>query len=120
MAGAFLPFLPQDSHGQGLGEADVAELISSDLGGLLRKDAKQFWAVVRSDASLKLCLDTFLQFYRCVLRSRAQADSLQPTPSLLELRGLCRRPHDTQASAFPPSAATEQLYKRVFLVFLRL
>jgi hypothetical protein len=52
-----LPYLPD-------GSADAAEallLLASDLDGILTADGPEFWAAVRSDASIVGFLDSYLR-----------------------------------------------------------
>ncbi|KAF5829243.1 hypothetical protein DUNSADRAFT_16371, partial [Dunaliella salina] len=71
------------------------QLISADLGHLLKQDAKSFWSTVLNDASLHVCIDSYLRFKR---------------------RGHDNRADDVQGS----SAAEQQLARRVFMVLMRM
>ncbi len=64
--GGFLPFLPQDAASDGGDPAseEVVSLISDDLAALLRAGTPDFWAALETDASLRACLDSYLQHCR--------------------------------------------------------
>lgn len=63
-AGSFLPFLPKDN--QSWQADEVIRTINDDLAHLLSLPAAEFWAVVQSDESLHVCLDTYLRHKRHV------------------------------------------------------
>mmetsp|Transcript_10537 Transcript_10537/g.27506 ORF Transcript_10537/g.27506 Transcript_10537/m.27506 type:complete len:856 (+) Transcript_10537:104-2671(+) len=92
----FLPFLPNDDKGIKDAATDCCvQLISADLGHLLKQDAKSFWSTVLNDTSLHVCIDSYLRFKR---------------------RGHDRRADDVQGT----SAAEQQLARRVLMVLMRM
>lgn len=68
MQGAFLPYLPGDDSVSPASE-EAVRIINSDLGHLLKADAKAFWNTVQNDASLHACLDSYLRHKRCMGRN---------------------------------------------------
>ena len=65
-ASAFLSFLPLDNSSN-LAEAEqVVELISEDLGDVLRLPPGEFWQLLESSSSLRACLDSYLKNCRLV------------------------------------------------------
>jgi hypothetical protein len=73
--GGFLPFLPQDAGSDGGDPAaeEVVALISDDLAALLRAGTQDFWAALERDASLRTCLDSYLQHCRHAHQDQNQA-----------------------------------------------
>lgn len=67
--GRFLPYIPADN--KTWAADDVIRAINDDLAELLSAPASEFWATVRDDASLHVCLDTYLRHKRCVVRGVA-------------------------------------------------
>lgn len=61
----FLPFTPH----RGPEHEDAAVLIAEDLEWTLAAETQELWALMRTDASLTLLLDTFLRYGRCAWRS---------------------------------------------------
>ncbi|KXZ49213.1 hypothetical protein GPECTOR_22g804 [Gonium pectorale] len=91
--GTFLPFLPKDN--QTWQAEDVINTINDDLARLLSLPASDFWAVVRSNDSLRICLDTYLRYKR-----RAYDEFRE----------------DVEGT----SSASQQLARRVFMTLLRM
>jgi hypothetical protein len=60
----YLPFLPSDNAVDGSTSEEAVEIIAEDLGHLLRLSAPAFWAIVKSEQSLKLCLESYLRYRR--------------------------------------------------------
>ena len=63
MQGGYLPFLPQDEGGGGADPAaeEVVAAIQSDLEALLASSDAAFAAAFAEDASLRACLESYLQ-----------------------------------------------------------
>jgi hypothetical protein len=75
---SFLPFLPGDNGALGdPSSQEVIDIINEDLARLLRQKPADFWHTVRSDRSLKECLDSYLRYCRWAGRGAAPAARLR-------------------------------------------
>lgn len=71
-----LPFLPQDEAGGADPAAEeVVHLTGQDLQRLLAVPDGDFWAAAADNASLAVCLDSYLQNCRSVQQPRGEIDA---------------------------------------------